>query len=118
MSNTNANTAMALHQMTTWATAPPAERPEKNGFTMTTPKMWIYVFNRKEKWMTTGAVAIVADSQASAEAWYRQEFDTDDYTVVQHAITNGLILIAEGYDESEMVASSTQKEMEKTNESP
>jgi hypothetical protein len=65
--------------------------------------MQIYVFNRKnETWNTNGAVAIVAESQVTAEALYRQEFEFE-FEVGELEITNGLMLVADGYDSTEMI---------------
>lgn len=65
--------------------------------------MQIFVFNRKnETWNTNGAVAIVAESRVAAEALYRREFKFD-FEVEELEITEGLMLVADGYDSTEMV---------------
>ena len=65
--------------------------------------MKIFVFNRKKKiWSAEGAVAIVAEIQAHAETLYRQEFEFE-FDVVELEITSGLMLVAEGYDSTEMI---------------
>lgn len=65
--------------------------------------MQIYVFNRKnEIWNTNGAVAIVAESQVAAEALYRQEFEFE-FEVGELEIKSGLMLVADGYDSTEMI---------------
>jgi len=65
--------------------------------------MQIYVFNRKnETWNTNGAVAIVSESQEAAEALYRREFDFE-FEVGELEITSGLMLVADGYDSTEMI---------------
>jgi hypothetical protein len=64
--------------------------------------MQIYVFNRRnEVWDITGAVAIVAENQEVAEAFYRQEFDFE-FEISELEITSGLMLVADGYDSTEM----------------
>lgn len=63
--------------------------------------MKIYIFNRKNYvWSTDGAVAIIAESQAIAEALYRRELGEIDFEfeIQELEITSGLMLIAQGYD--------------------
>lgn len=65
--------------------------------------MQIFVFNRKnETWDTMGAVAIVAEDRVAAEALYRQEFKFE-FEVSELEITSGLMLVADGYDSTEMI---------------
>jgi len=71
--------------------------------------MKLYVFNNPKRWTTDGSIAIVADNFEDAAAMHRRAMDRrgfyKKYSVEEHEIKIGLVLIAEGYDSVTLSAS-------------
>jgi len=65
--------------------------------------MKIYVFNSTEEWTCDVCHAIVAETEAEARKRLLEVYTPDgEYNVEEYEIEKGLVLEAEGYDDSKM----------------
>lgn len=64
--------------------------------------MKIYVFNLTEEWTPVGSEAIVARTKEEAIELYG--LSSQEYTLEEFDIEHGLVLTADGYDDTTMYA--------------
>ena len=66
--------------------------------------MKLFVFNSNEEWTTDVCHAVFAETEEKAREILLDYKPQDDrYSVVEYEIKEGLVLEAEGYDETRMI---------------